>query len=86
MVQNWPKPKFICNIQVFISFANFYRRFIQGFSKIAGLFTSILKTIQLFRLATTMFDTKDEAVGGGGRADKRVVNLSKSKKLKNNKF
>ena len=29
---------------MFIGFTNFYRRFIQGFSKIAALFTSILKT------------------------------------------
>ena len=27
-VKNWPKPKFIYNIQVFLGFANFYWRFI----------------------------------------------------------
>lgn len=31
------------NIQVFLRFANFYQRFIQGFSKIVALLTSILK-------------------------------------------
>ena len=43
-VKAWPKPKSIRDIQVFIGFANFYRRFIQGFSKIAAPPTSILKT------------------------------------------
>ena len=28
MVKNWPKPKSVQNVQVFISFANFYRYFI----------------------------------------------------------
>ena len=42
-VKNWPEPKSICDIQVFLGFANFYRRFIQGFSKIAALLTSMLK-------------------------------------------
>ena len=27
-VKNWPKPKLMRNIQVFLEFANFYRRFI----------------------------------------------------------
>ena len=42
-VKSWLEPKSIRDIQVFIGFANFYRRFIQGFSKIAALLTSILK-------------------------------------------
>ena len=42
-VKAWPKPKSVQDIQVFIGFANFYRRFIQGFSKIATLLTSMLK-------------------------------------------
>ena len=43
-VKAWPEPKSIRDIQVFIGFANFYQRFIQGFSKIAALLTSMLKT------------------------------------------
>ena len=43
-VKAWLEPKSIRDIQVFIGFANFYRRFIQGFSKIAALLTSMLKT------------------------------------------
>ena len=38
-IKAWPEPKSIKDIQVFIEFANFYRRFIQGFSKIAAPLT-----------------------------------------------
>ena len=38
------KPKSVRDIQVFIGFANFNRRFIQDFSKIPAPLTSILKT------------------------------------------
>ena len=43
-VKNWPEPKSVRDIQVFIGFANFYRRFIRGFSRIAAPLTSLLKT------------------------------------------
>ena len=42
-VKNWPEPKLIRDIQVFLAFGNFYWRFIQGFSKIAGPLTLILR-------------------------------------------
>ena len=44
VVKDWPKPKSVRDIQVFLGFANFYWRFIQGFSRIATLLISILKT------------------------------------------
>ena len=44
VVKSWPEPKSVQDIQVFIGFANFYRRFIQEFSKIAAPLTSMLKT------------------------------------------
>ena len=44
VVKDWPEFKSVCNIQVFLSFANFYQRFIQGFSRIAAPLTSMLKT------------------------------------------
>ena len=44
VVKDWPEPKSVCDIQVFLDFANFYWQFIQGFSKIVALLISILKT------------------------------------------
>ena len=43
-VKQWLKPQSVRDIQVFLGFANFYRRFIQGFSWIAAPLTSMLKT------------------------------------------
>ena len=66
------------DIQVVISFANFYREFIQGFNRIAVPLTSMLKTTGSSDLAWR--DNDNEVVGGGGDR-----NLSKSKKSKNTK-
>ena len=51
--------------QVFISFANLYRRFIQGFNRIATSLTAILKTIGSSVTSDFRVDN-DEVVGGGG--------------------
>ena len=42
-IKAWPEPKWVRDIQVFIGFTNFYRRFIQGLSKITAPLTSMLK-------------------------------------------
>ena len=47
VIKNWAKLKSVYNISIFLGFANFYQRFIQGFSKIVVPFISILKTIRL---------------------------------------
>ena len=79
-VKNWPEPKLVQDIQVFIGFANFYQRFIQGFSKIAAPLTSMLKTTKSSGLAPKVFGVEDEVVGGG-RADKTMRNSSKCNDL-----
>lgn len=43
-VRDWPRPQCVRDVQVFIGFANFYRRFIRGFSKIARPLTAMLKS------------------------------------------
>ncbi len=42
-VLNWPTPKTTKDLQRFLGFANFYRRFIRNFSTIAAPLTSLLK-------------------------------------------
>ncbi len=42
-VRNWPELLSVSNIQVFLRFANFYRQFIYGFSRLAAPLTSMLK-------------------------------------------
>ncbi len=43
-VHDWPESQSVSDIQVFLGFANFYQRFIQGFSRLAAPLTSMLKT------------------------------------------
>ena len=42
-VKAWPELKLVQDFQLFIRFANFYQRFIQGFNKIAAPLILILK-------------------------------------------
>lgn len=41
--RDWPTPKLYRDVQIFLRFANFYRRFIKGFSKVALPLTNLLK-------------------------------------------
>lgn len=42
-VSEWPTLKSIREVQVFLGFANFYRRFIEGYSRVAGPLTNLLR-------------------------------------------
>ena len=82
-VKNWTEPKSVQDIQIFIGFANFYRQFIWGFSKIAAPLTSILKMTRSSDSAPRLEANDNEVVRGGDKADDK--NLSKFKKSKNAK-
>ena len=43
-IRNWPALSSVREVQVFIGFANFYRLFIRGFSKIAAPLTTLTKS------------------------------------------
>jgi hypothetical protein len=42
-VTSWPKPKTVTELRSFLGLANFYRRFVQGFSKITAPLNDLLK-------------------------------------------
>ena len=42
-ILDWPELSSVHDIQVFLGFANFYRRFIKGYSKVTNPLTSLLK-------------------------------------------
>jgi len=48
-VTTWPTPTCVRDIQCFLGFANFYRRFINGFSRITKPLTQLLRKDTLFR-------------------------------------
>ncbi len=94
-VKAWPEPQSVRDIQVFLGFANFYRRFIQNFSRIAVPLTSMLRTTDNEVLSTQVIgneknqDAPSAARGaGGGGVGGSFENLSttailaKSKKSK----
>ena len=47
-VKNWPVPQKVKDIQAFLRFANFYRRFIEGFSKICKPLTDLTQKDKMF--------------------------------------
>ena len=51
-IKDWPAPKTHKDVQIFLGFANFYRRFIQGFARIAGGLTALLKGGQRGKFTT----------------------------------
>ena len=81
-VEKWPKPQSVQGIQIFIGFANFYRRFINGFNKIVAPLTAILKTTGSSVTSAPRVDD-DEVVGGGGAGQSEALKKSaKFKKMK----
>ena len=76
-VRNWPEPKSVRDIQVFLGFANFYRRFIQGFSKIARLLILMLITTRSAENSSLSM-AEDAEVGGvdGGNCEDETVERS----------
>ncbi len=90
-VKTWPEPKSVRDIQVFLVFANFYRKFIKNFSRIATPLTSILwTTSELLDARSLSIRANDnnynqEVEGGGdsgGAVDRKAKNLSKAQKSK----
>ena len=48
-VQDWPTPKNLKEVQSFLGFANFYRRFIKDYSRTAAALTELTRKNKSFR-------------------------------------
>ena len=77
VVRNWPESKSVRDIKVFLGFANFYQRFIQGFSKIAGPLTSILKTTKSAKNLSLLV-AEDDEFGSIGDSDCKEETVGRS--------
>ncbi len=96
VIKTWPKPQLVRDIQVFLGFANFYRKFIKNFSRIAAPLTSMLQTtgnnnldIQADQNEKNQ-DALNNAGGtsdaGGGGSIKNLATAAKSVKSKKPKL
>ena len=83
IVKEWPEPKSVQDIHVFLGFTNFYRQFIQGFSRIATPLTSMLKTVG--PLERSISKEVGDGEGGDG-VDSGVEIAKKSGKSKGQKM
>ena len=81
VVKNWLEPKSVKDIQIFLGFANFYQCFIQGFNKIAGLLTLMLKITKLAKNLSLSIakDVEVGSIGGNGDCEDETVKKSPSK-------
>ena len=80
IMKDWPEPKLVRNIQIFLGFTNFYCQFIKSFSKIVASLTLILKTTRSPNILASMrIDNKIVVVGFGSNNEEPV---KKSGKLK----
>ena len=61
-IKQWPVPKSFRDIQVFLGFTNFYRRFIQGYSRVLQPLTEILKGIEKGKKSGTFLLTPEALV------------------------
>ena len=64
---------------MFLRFANFYRRFIRGFSKIAGPLTSMLRTTNPSENSLNKLVEDNEVVGGSNNSGQNLAGSEKSK-------
>ncbi len=95
-VKTWPEPQSVRDIQVFLDFAKFYRRFIKNFSRIATPLTSKLQITENddLNIQTDQHkknhDIADNAGGAdsadGVRVDGSIKNLSTTAKSADSKI
>ena len=43
IIKGWPTPRNISEVQLFLGFINFYCRFIENYSEVAGSLTNLTK-------------------------------------------
>jgi len=51
-IVNWPRPTNVSEVRSFLGMAGYYRRFVEGFSKLALLITKLLRKTNKFEWTT----------------------------------
>ena len=60
VIKEWPVPKNVKEVQSFLGFSNFYRRFICDYSRIAAPLTALTCKDQLFQWTSQANDSFNE--------------------------
>ncbi len=76
-IHDWPEPQSVRDIQVFLGFANFSQRFIQGFSRLAAPLTSILKTVLVVGPANKNLEQGGQGIQVENRDEKEPTQKSR---------
>ncbi len=76
-VHDWPEPQSVRDIQIFLGFANFYWRFIQGFSRLAAPLTSMLKTASLVGSASENPEQSGQGIQVEDQGEKKPAQKSR---------
>jgi len=58
-VKAWPPPENLRYVQAFLGFANLYRRFVKGYSKVVELLTRLTRKDQPFKWGTKQQESFD---------------------------
>ena len=90
-IRKWPEPQSVKDIQVFLGFINFYKRFIRNFNKIT---TTVILMLQItYNKALSIQATENKrnqtvsanVRGGGDEIGRNIENLSPVAKLAKSK-
>jgi len=60
VIVNWPRPTNVSELQSFLGMAGYYRRFVEGFSKLALPITKLLRKTNKFEWTTECEDSFQE--------------------------
>ena len=52
-ISKWPQPKNVTEIRIFLGLARYYKRFVEGFSKIASILTMFTRKNRHFEWSKT---------------------------------
>lgn len=93
IIKTSTEPKSVKNIQVFLSFANFYQHFIQSINRITVSFTSILRrisseaaTLKALKASSEIFSRSIKIGRLKIENSKNLTKFKKSAKVKKSKF
>jgi hypothetical protein len=82
-IKDWAPPRSVKHVQQFLGFANFYRRFIEGFSKVARPLTELTKKEKHVQNAKNAKNVQNAQNVQNAKNAKNAQNVQNAKNAKN---